>query len=53
MPCQRVVAPGATIAMVGERPLGRPVRVDAGRIHYDYVTYLGTSGLDVERGVWP
>ncbi len=42
-----VVAPGATISLVGERPLGRPVRVDAGRVHYDYVTYLGTRGLDV------
>lgn len=42
-----VVAPGATISLVGERPLGRPVRVDAGRVHYDYVTYLGTRGPDV------
>jgi threonine dehydrogenase-like Zn-dependent dehydrogenase len=42
-----VVAPGATIALIGERPLGRPVRVDAGRIHYDYVTYLGARGWDV------
>ena len=29
------------------RSLSRPVRVDAGRVHYDYVTYLGTTGLDV------
>ena len=42
-----VVAAGATISLVGERPLSRPVRVDAGRVHYDYVTYLGTTGLDV------
>lgn len=42
-----VVAPGATISLIGERPLGRPVQVDAGRVHYDYVTYLGTRGLDV------
>ena len=42
-----VVAPGATISLVGERPLGRPVRVDAGRVHYDYVTYLGARGWDV------
>ena len=42
-----VVAPGATIALIGERPVGRPVRVDAGRIHYDYVTYLGARGWDV------
>ena len=42
-----VVAAGATISLVGERPLSRAVCVDAGRIHYDYVTYLGTIGLDV------
>jgi threonine dehydrogenase-like Zn-dependent dehydrogenase len=42
-----VVAPGATISLVGERPLGRPVQVDVGRVHYDYVTYLGTRGWDV------
>ena len=42
-----VVATGATINLVGERPLGRPVQVDVGRVHYDYVTYLGTRGWDV------
>ena len=42
-----VIATGGTISLVGERPLDRPVRVDVGRVHYDYVTYLGTRGLDV------
>jgi threonine dehydrogenase-like Zn-dependent dehydrogenase len=27
--------------------LGRPVQVDAGRVHYDYITYLGTRGADI------
>ena len=42
-----VLAPGAVVNLVGERPLGRPVQVDAGRVHYDYVVYLGTRGPDI------
>ncbi len=42
-----VAAVGATITLAGTRPLGRPVSVDVGRIHYDYVTYLGTNGADL------
>lgn len=41
------LAVGATINLVGDRPLGRPVQVDAGRVHYDYITYLGTNGPDI------
>ena len=29
------------------RPLGRPVQVDVGRVHYDYVVYVGTCGPDI------
>ncbi len=42
-----VLAPAAVVNMVGDRPLGRPVRVDAGRVHYDYTVYLGTLGPDI------
>jgi threonine dehydrogenase-like Zn-dependent dehydrogenase len=42
-----VLAPGAVVNLVGERPLGRAVRVDAGRVHYDYVVYLGSRGPDL------
>ena len=42
-----VLATGAVVNLVGERPLGRPVRVDAGRVHYDYVVYVGTRGPDI------
>lgn len=42
-----LVAAGATISLVGERPLSRPVQVDVGRVHYDYITYLGTRGWNV------
>jgi threonine dehydrogenase-like Zn-dependent dehydrogenase len=41
------LAPGALVNLVGERPLSRPVRVDAGRIHYDYVVYVGSRGPDL------
>ncbi|OQA38256.1 MAG: Zinc-binding dehydrogenase [Chloroflexi bacterium ADurb.Bin325] len=32
---------------MGERPLGRPVAVDVGRVHYDAVTHVGTRGPDI------
>jgi L-sorbose 1-phosphate reductase len=43
----RVSKTGGTITLVGERPLARPVRVDVGRVHYDYVAYLGARGADI------
>jgi threonine dehydrogenase-like Zn-dependent dehydrogenase len=43
----RVSKIGGTITLAGERPLGRPVQVDVGRVHYDYVAYLGTRGPDL------
>jgi threonine dehydrogenase-like Zn-dependent dehydrogenase len=35
------------VNVVGERALGRPVRIDAGRVHYDYVVYAGSRGPDL------
>jgi threonine dehydrogenase-like Zn-dependent dehydrogenase len=43
----RVSRIGGTITLAGERPLERPVQVDVGRVHYDYVAYLGTRGPDL------
>ena len=37
------IATGGVVNLVGERPLGRPVQVDVGRVHYDYVVYLGRA----------
>ena len=51
MRCPSALAPGAVVNLVGERPLGRPVQVDAGRVHYDYTVYVGTRGPDMSRGV--
>jgi threonine dehydrogenase-like Zn-dependent dehydrogenase len=42
-----VLAPGAVVNLAGDRPLGRPVQVDAGRVHYDYTVYIGTCGPDL------
>ena len=44
------LAPGALVNLVGQRPLGRPVRIDAGRVHYDYTVYVGSRGPDVSQG---
>jgi L-sorbose 1-phosphate reductase len=43
----RVSKIGGTITLAGERPLQRPIQVDVGRVHYDYVAYLGTRGPDL------
>jgi len=42
-----VIATGGLVNLVGERPLGRPVAVDVGRVHYDAVVYAGTRGPDI------
>lgn len=42
-----VLAPGALVNLVGDRPLGRAVQVDAGRVHYDYTVYIGATGPDI------
>jgi threonine dehydrogenase-like Zn-dependent dehydrogenase len=42
-----LAAYGATVALIGTRPLGRPVSIDVGRAHYDYVTFVGTRGPDI------
>jgi threonine dehydrogenase-like Zn-dependent dehydrogenase len=43
----RVSKIGGTVTLAGQRPLERPVQVDVGRVHYDYVAYLGTRDLDL------
>jgi threonine dehydrogenase-like Zn-dependent dehydrogenase len=49
----RVAAGGATIVLAATQPFGRPVSVDVGRIHYDYLTYLGTTGSDLSTAYGP
>ncbi len=40
---------GGTLALALETPLPEPVPIDVGRIHYDYVRYLGTSAADISQ----
>ena len=49
----KAIATGGLINLVGERPLGRPVQVDVGRVHYDYVVYVGTRGPDIGAAYGP
>jgi len=43
----RVLARRGTFNLVGRRPLDGPVQVDLGRLHYDYVAFLGSQGPDL------
>lgn len=43
----RVIARRGTLNLVGKAPLDDPVNVDFGRLHYDYIAFLGTSGDDI------
>jgi threonine dehydrogenase-like Zn-dependent dehydrogenase len=51
--CSSAAAIGATIALIGQQLLGGPVQVDVGRVHYDYITYLGTRGHDIGAAYGP
>lgn len=47
----RLAAPGGVIDLVlGGRPVGRPVPVDVGRIHYDGIRWVGTTGTSAVDG---
>lgn len=37
------LAKNGVMAIVSETPMARPVQVDVGRVHYDYIDYIGTS----------
>ncbi len=38
-----VLAKNGVMALIADRPMDRPVQVDVGRIHYDYIDYIGAS----------
>ena len=42
----KIVARRGTFNVVASEPLDGPVQIDMGRIHYDYVAYLGNPGPD-------
>lgn len=33
----------AVMAIVADKPISRPVKIDVGRVHYDYIDYVGTK----------
>ncbi|MGD9369582.1 MAG: zinc-binding dehydrogenase [Desulfobacteraceae bacterium] len=41
------IARRGTLNLVGETPLDGMVPADVGRLHYDYIAFLGTQGPDV------
>ena len=43
----RFIARRGTCNLVGTKPLDGLVQVDLGRLHYDYIAFLGTNGTDI------
>jgi threonine dehydrogenase-like Zn-dependent dehydrogenase len=43
----RFIARRGTCNLVGTRPLDGLVQVDLGRLHYDYIAFIGTSRTDI------
>lgn len=42
-----MLAPRGVFAIIADQPMGRKVRVDIGRIHYDRILYIGGLGPDI------
>ena len=49
----RLLAPEGTLTVVGDRPLDRPALLDVGRIHYEFVAYLGCRGPQIDAAFGP
>ena len=43
----RLLARRGTCTLVGTKPLDGLVQVDLGRLHYDYIVFMGTQGPDI------
>ncbi len=43
----RCIARRGTCNLVGTRPLDGLAQVDFGRLHYDYIVFVGTNGTDI------
>jgi threonine dehydrogenase-like Zn-dependent dehydrogenase len=43
----RFIARRGTCNLIGTKPLDGLVQVDLGRLHYDYIAFLGTSGTEI------
>ncbi|HET6384132.1 MAG TPA: alcohol dehydrogenase catalytic domain-containing protein [Armatimonadota bacterium] len=43
----RLIAKDGVMAVLSEKPLSRPVSIDVGRIHYENITYIGSTNRNV------
>ena len=43
----RLIARRGTLNLVGNKPLDGLVQVDFGRLHYDYIAFVGNGSLDI------
>jgi L-sorbose 1-phosphate reductase len=43
----RLIARRGTCNLVGTKPLDGLAQVDLGRLHYDYIAFIGTNGTDI------
>ncbi|HEU0291092.1 MAG TPA: alcohol dehydrogenase catalytic domain-containing protein [Anaerolineales bacterium] len=43
----RFIARRGTLNLVGTKPLDGLTQVDLGRLHYDYIAFVGTNGTDI------
>ncbi len=46
----RCIARRGTCNLVGTQPLDGLAQVDFGRLHYDYIVFVGTNGTDIALG---
>ncbi len=49
----RLLASAGTLTVVGDRPLDRPAMLDVGRIHYEFIAYLGCRGPQIDAAFGP
>jgi threonine dehydrogenase-like Zn-dependent dehydrogenase len=39
---------GGVLAIVRETPMAQPIHMDLGRVHYDHIVYVGTTGVNLD-----
>lgn len=43
-----LLAKGGILAIVRETPMAQPIHIDLGRVHYDHIVYVGTTGVNLD-----
>jgi threonine dehydrogenase-like Zn-dependent dehydrogenase len=43
-----LLAKGGILAIVRETPMAQPIHMDLGRVHYDHIVYVGTTGVNLD-----